>query len=89
MVYATTERQLRKYPFGQYILDFVEMRNPPNARWEFLYMHSFPDDGRLINAEFDIPSMPGSRLFLKFKVDDSQPGPPAITFIDVKTQGIL
>ena len=76
-----TERQLRKCPFGGYVLDFAAKYSPPYARWELRCVHSDLGDDHLYYAEFDIPSRPGTTLSFKFRVDDSKPGPPEMNVI--------
>lgn len=76
-----TERQLRKCPFGQNVLDFAKKYSLPDAKWELRCVHSDLGDDHLYHAEFDIPSRPGSMLSFTFRIDDSQPGPPDMKMI--------
>lgn len=80
-MWLNTENQLRKCPFGDYVLSFAEMYSPPYAKWELRSVHQDLGDDHLYYAEFDIPSRPGTTLSFKFQVDDSKPGLPDVIII--------
>ncbi len=87
-MFASTECQLEKYPFGQYVLDFASMQNRPGAKWKLRLVHKTLGEDPVYHAEFDVPSIPGSKLTFTFRVDDSAKGPPHVTFGEAIVEGV-
>ena len=83
-MFVTPKRQLAEYNFGHIVVSFIEMNIPHKAIWDLHVVHSDIGDRNLYFAEADVLGPPERRMRFSFRVDDSQPGPPELTFSEVE-----
>lgn len=82
-MYVSTKRQLAEYDFGHIVVDFIKMNIPYKAIWDLHVVHSDIGDCNLYYAEVDVIGPPARRMSFSFRVDNSQPGPPEVTFSEI------
>lgn len=83
-MYVSTKRQLAEYDFGHIVVSFIEMNIPYKAIWDLHAVHSDVGSRSLYYAEVDVVGPPARRMSFSFRADNSQPGPPKITFSEIE-----
>lgn len=73
VMFVSTMRQLEKFPFWTYVVDFAESHNSQNAKWIFHSLYQDPVDENLYHVRFDVPSSPEKRLTFDLSIKDGEP----------------